>query len=256
MKFDQYAREAGNAVLAAARQAEPPPILGVQARDRRFNLIAASLVVTAVVIAAGVVSFWPNTPDIPLAVAQSTTTTASPSSTEPQETSTTLTTTTTVDTSARDAELQRVIEITAGAHLVDRFVEFAKNPNAETFSSLPLADSVALGLGPQVVRSVEAEQLQDPETWILDVEEFRAYTGPFSSLSLLGSLDHYTVEVGEHPHCVGPPQPPPDGLEDYKRISVQPLEESMDSCLTWLTVDLFVNPSGQVEAITMDLWEP
>jgi len=171
------------------------------------------------------------------------TTTPAPSTTEPQETATTSTTTT-------------VQPSRSALSLVDAFVEFAKNPTAKTFSSLPLADSVALGLGPQIVRSVDGGNLQDPEAWVIDIVEFRAHTGPFSSLDLLQSLDDYTVQVGEHTHCAGPPQPAPDGLEDFTRISVQPPAESIDSCLGWTTVDFFIDPSSEVEAITMDVWEP
>ena len=140
--------------------------------------------------------------------------------------------------------------------LVDAFVEFANNPDAETFSGLALADSVALGLGPQIIQSVDGAMLHDPEAWVIEIEEFRAYTGPFSSFDVLRSLDEYTVQIGEHPHCAGPPQPPPNGLDNLRRVSVQPLGDSIDSCLGWTTVDLFVDPSGQVEAVTMDLWEP
>jgi len=169
------------------------------------------------------------------------------STTEPQPTSTTSTTTTTSTTAQPTG---------SDISLVGVFVDFAKSPSPETFSSLPLADSVALGLGPQIISSVEETHLQDREAWVIDVVEFRAYTGPFSALDLLDSLDQYTVQVGEHAHCAGPPQPPPDGLEKYRRVSVQPSDDSIDSCIAWTTVDFFVGPSGLVEAITMDLWEP
>jgi hypothetical protein len=140
--------------------------------------------------------------------------------------------------------------------LVEAFVEFARQPGAETYARLPLSDPVRLGLGPQIIRTVDSESLDDPEEWVLEVPVFRAYTGPFSPLVQLQALDEYAVEVGEHAHCAGPAQPPPRGLEDLRRISVQHLGESMDTCLDWTTVDFFVNPSGQVEAVTMDLWEP
>ncbi len=140
--------------------------------------------------------------------------------------------------------------------LVAYLVEFAKNPSEESFAHLPLAGSVDLGLGPQLVRSVDAQELRDPQGWVLEVEFFRAYTGPFSPLEVLGALDDYTVQIGEHDHCAGPPKAPPDGLEELRRVSVQPSSESIDSCLTWATVDVFVNPSGRIKAITMDLWEP
>lgn len=170
-----------------------------------------------------------------------------PPSTEPQETSTT-STTEPAATSVQPAE--------SDLFLVDAFVGFAKDPGTQTFSGLPLADSVSLGLGPQIVRSVAGESLKDPGAWAIDVAEYRAYTGPFSPLELLRSFDDYIVQVGEHSHCAGPPQPPPNGLDDHRRVSVQPPAESIDSCLMWATVDFFVGQSGQVEAITMDLWEP
>lgn len=52
------------------------------------------------------------------------------------------------------------------------------------------------------------------------------------------------------------PQPPPSGLQDLRRVSVQPPEQSIESCLEWSTVDFFVDEDGLVVAITVDLWEP
>lgn len=49
--------------------------------------------------------------------------------------------------------------------------------------------------------------------------------------------------------------PAPEGYADLRRVSIQPSEESTDSCLSWFTVDLFVN-RGQVVAVTLDLYEP
>jgi hypothetical protein len=140
--------------------------------------------------------------------------------------------------------------------LVAAFVEFAKNDTDETFSQLPLADSVDLGLGPQIALAVEVDDLRSPSAWVMDVEQFRAYVGPFSALELLELAVDYAVRVGPHPHCAAPPQPSPVGLEDHTRISIQPSDDSIDSCLDWWTVDFFVSPSGTVDAITMDLWEP
>lgn len=140
--------------------------------------------------------------------------------------------------------------------VVDAFLQFAQESDSVTFSRLPLADSVSLGLGPQIINSVEAESLLDAEAWILDVEVFRAHTGPFSALELLRTLEGHSVQVGEHPHCAGPPQPPPSGLADLRRVSIQPPAKSIDTCLDWMTVDFFVDESGQVRAITMDVWEP
>ena len=54
----------------------------------------------------------------------------------------------------------------------------------------------------------------------------------------------------------GQPVPPPGGYEEFDRISVQPRLGPQDSCLMWQTVDFFLLPSGDVAAITLDLWEP
>jgi hypothetical protein len=181
---------------------------------------------------------------------------SSPDTTMAAETSSTLATTTTIEPSEGDLEEDRAVEMAAASALVATFIEFANGPTSQRFSNLPLASSVSLGLGPQIIRPVDSESLQDTEAWVVDVAEFRAHTGPFSPLAQLQSLDAYTVEIGEHPHCAGPPQPPPSGFENLQRVSVQPLSNSIENCLDWTTVDFYVNQSGQVEAITMDLWEP
>ncbi|HZD22414.1 MAG TPA: hypothetical protein VE569_03295, partial [Acidimicrobiia bacterium] len=112
---------------------------------------------------------------------------------------------------------------------MDAFVEFAQTGTDETFSQLPLADSVDLGLGPQIVSTVGSDDLRRADGWVIDVGAFRAYVGPFSALTLLEQADDYVVRVGPHPHCGGPTQPPPDGLEDHTRISIQPSDDSIDS---------------------------
>lgn len=140
--------------------------------------------------------------------------------------------------------------------LVDSFVIFSKNPTDDNFEKLPLADSVDLGLGPSIVKTVEAEQLRQPEAWKLDVELFRAYVGPFSAFDMLSGLADYESTAGEHPHCASPPVPPPDGHASHERISVQPQLGPQDSCLMWATVDFFLEPSGEVVAITLDMYEP
>lgn len=177
------------------------------------------------------------------AAVASTTTTVEPPSTSTSSTVTVpSSTTTTLAPSATDIAL------------VDAFIEFAKSPADGTFADLSTADLVTLGLGTQTLRPVGADELRQPEAWVFGVEVFRAYTGPFSALTLLESLGDHLVQVGEHPHCAGPPQPAPLGFENHKRLSVQPT--GIDSCLNWFTVDFFVGPDDEVEAVTLDLWEP
>ena len=164
----------------------------------------------------------------------------------PFTTTSSSTTTTTTTPVATDADLS----------LVEAFVDFAKHVDDETFSWLPLADSVMLGLGPETMNTFLSSDLRNSEAWVLELEAFRAYVGPFSALELLDRLDDYQVNIGPHPHCVPPSQPAPIGLEDHRRVSVQPKIESIDSCLQWFTVNLFVATTGLIEAITLDLWEP
>jgi hypothetical protein len=144
----------------------------------------------------------------------------------------------------------------AAERLVDAFIQYAARPSAETFAELPLNDTVALGLGPEILTTVNGSALQDSATWELDLEYFRGATGPFSILEGLERVGDYQVTVGPHDHCASPPMPAPAGYEDLEQVSVQPADGSIDSCLLWSTVDLFVTADGDVAAITLDFWEP
>lgn len=146
--------------------------------------------------------------------------------------------------------------VTDAETLIEAFVQFARDPSDDTFGELPLADTVDLGLGPTIIKTIENTELRQPEEWQLDLDLFRASTGPFSAFDSLSRLDGYATTVGEHPHCASPPVPPPDGYEGLDRISVQPRLGPQDSCLMWSTVDFFLLPAGDVAAITLDMWEP
>lgn len=50
--------------------------------------------------------------------------------------------------------------------------------------------------------------------------------------------------------------PSPKGFEGHQRVSIQPAETTIDSCLSWFSVDLFVNGDGRIAAVTLDIWEP
>jgi hypothetical protein len=145
---------------------------------------------------------------------------------------------------------------TAAETLVDAFVRFALDPTDVTFADLPLADTVDLGLGPTIMKAVPARDLRQKQAWVLEADYFRAYSGPFSVFDALRLFDVYDVTTGEHAHCASPPVPPPEQFEDMERISVQPRLGLHSSCLMWRTVDFFVLPTGEVAAITLDIWEP
>lgn len=104
--------------------------------------------------------------------------------------------------------------------------------------------------------------------WTISPDDFRGYVGTFSPLSVvrehvegvhaesLRRSGELHVSVGEHRRCVAPPEPVPDPLKSLRQVSVQPTEESITTCLVWFSVDLFVNPDGDIEAVTLDLFEP
>jgi len=131
---------------------------------------------------------------------------------------------------------------------------FATVPDTANFAALPLADEVSLGLGPELVRTVDAADLADSSAWVMDIDLFRARSGTASALELLAEERPRRVVTGDHLHCASPPVAAPVGLEELTRISTQPTDAT--SCLEWFSVDLFVNEAGEIVAVTLDLWEP
>lgn len=138
--------------------------------------------------------------------------------------------------------------------LTSALVELARDPSPSTVDAVPFSPTVQLGLADELLRDAARDELDDPGSWVLDPEVFRAFTGPFSPLELLAQDRPTQTLVGPHPHCASPPVPAPPGFEDHRRVSVQPIDGT--SCLEWWTVDLFVRADGTLEAVTMDLYEP
>ncbi len=134
--------------------------------------------------------------------------------------------------------------------LTEAFWGFATT--GDGFEQIPFAGEVALGLGDRIYRTVPADALTKPEAWVIDEEEFRAYSGPFTALGL--DAQRYATTVGAHPRCAGPPVPAPEGLTDLRRVSMQTAEAT--SCLEWWTIDFFVDQNGEVVAVTLDLYGP
>ena len=131
---------------------------------------------------------------------------------------------------------------------------FATAPGTANFAAVPFADEVALGLGPDLIRSTDPRDLADPAAWVMDVDLFRARAGTASALDLLAEERPRRVVTGDHLHCASPPVAAPIGLEGLTRISTQPTDAT--SCLEWFSVDVFVNEAGEIVAITLDLYEP
>jgi hypothetical protein len=144
---------------------------------------------------------------------------------------------------------------TDGDGVLNGLVAFAREPSDETWASVPFADRVQLGLGDRLLKTRSAQALRDPAAWMLDVKLFRAGVGPFSSLEVLarneGSLEY---REGSYRRCASPSRPPPRPVSGLRRLSIQPRE--WVSCLQWFAVDVFVDESGDIRAVTLDLWEP
>lgn len=140
--------------------------------------------------------------------------------------------------------------------VVKALIKFAEAQDEETMAKVPVArKGLWLGLADRLIVRRSAEELADAKVWRLRATEgFRAYIGPFSALDLLAAPGPTVVSLGSHPHCASPPMPPPAKVADLRRVSVQP--EDTESCLQWFTVDLFLNASGKIAALTLDLWEP
>ncbi|KRA38206.1 MULTISPECIES: hypothetical protein [unclassified Nocardioides] len=147
--------------------------------------------------------------------------------------------------------------------LLEALVTLATAPSAEAASALPFAAQVRLGLGPDLVATRPRDRLASFGGWDVDLEAFRGHVGPFNALGRLAahadgddSLTRFTTTIGEHPHCASPPAPAPAGLADHRHISLQPTDDSIDGCLEWFTVDLFLDDSGTIDTVTFDIWEP
>lgn len=162
-------------------------------------------------------------------------------------------------------------EVTAGdgatpadVELVAWLLAFAADPSAASAElGRFAADGVRLGLADVVSDPVPIVELGDRARWALDAEAFRGYAGPFSALETLAQwrtnaggppVEELVVAVGEHPHCASGPVPPPNEVEDLRRVSIQPV--GIDSCIQWWTVDLFVTDDGRIAAVTLDRFEP
>ncbi len=121
---------------------------------------------------------------------------------------------------------------------------------------LRFADEVALAAGPSVVALVPGAALAaDPDAWTIDFGGFGARVGPLDALDLLAAADT-VVGTGPHPHCAGPPAPIPVELAGRPRVWLQAAPGTDDSCLDWFAVDVFLDDTGAVAGVVLDVWEP
>jgi hypothetical protein len=148
--------------------------------------------------------------------------------------------------------------------MLEALVLFARTGEAHHLARVPLsADGVWLGLADQLTVQLSPDELVQPDAWRIEAEAFRGFVGPFSPLDQLAAwgpqsdrpfVREASVTVGPHSHCASPPVPAPQDVAGLRRLSIQPIGEV--ACLAWWTVDFFVEPNGDIVAITLDRYEP
>lgn len=158
---------------------------------------------------------------------------------------------------ARDSGRQSTEEMTPARAetLVRQLREFAEQPSESAARQLPFAPTVRLGVGDTLLKQLDAKTLIDPAAWSVPTAQGYEWLAEpsLNALELLVDDRPYTSELGPHPHCASPPRPAPPAVNAHHRVSTQPA--AADSCLSWYTVDLFLR-AGEIEAVTLDLWEP
>lgn len=166
-------------------------------------------------------------------------------------------------------DLQQVGDVRGSDLALARaFAAFAVRTEADTLSALPLApDGVQVGLGLTLRRTPVAD-LAQAATWSSTANGFAGRTGRINTLNVL--RDHLLRDLidsgpnagklqvveGETQRCAGPPLAAPAGLVGLRHLSLQPAAGSIEACLDWFSVDLYLDESGRVTAVRLDLVEP
>lgn len=151
--------------------------------------------------------------------------------------------------------------------LVRRFAQLAVRPDPRYRDAVPFAHRVEIGLGADL-RIFPADSLDEASSWTLDAGGFAGRTGPVNVLDpprdhLLARLapelptkPDLRVSVGDRARCAGPALAVPKRLASLRHVTIEPEPSTIASCLDWFAIDLFVDSSGHVVAVSLDLWEP
>lgn len=152
------------------------------------------------------------------------------------------------------SQQQTAVPTTAQRDLGFLMADFASGGEG-VYAELPLANDVLVALGSQVVARRQRSELFRRSAWTVNSEDFAGRVGPVNVLDMVPSPSE--VVVGPHSRCAGPEAvPSPPELVPYRRIGILPLEGSIDSCLEWSAVDIFVDDDGVIQGIALHLEEP
>lgn len=118
----------------------------------------------------------------------------------------------------------------------------------------PHPDGIDLLIGDELVRSATPADLRDADAWVLPVEEYAGFAGPFDVLEPLGRPGPLAVSLGAQPHCAGPSRPTPPAYSGFVRVALEPAE--YDSCIQWFVVNLYLDDADRLRAVQLDLFGP
>jgi hypothetical protein len=123
-----------------------------------------------------------------------------------------------------------------------------------SFDDLPVADEVLLALGSQVYARKTATELADRGAWSINAPFYADLAGPFNLLIQAPAPARFAL--GPHDRCASPvPLPAPPELARYRRISIQPADDTIESCTGWWSIELFVD-GGEIVGVAGDAFGP
>lgn len=123
-----------------------------------------------------------------------------------------------------------------------------------SFDDLPVAEQVLLALGSQVYARKAAMELADRRAWSINAPFYADLAGPFNLLIQTPAPARFNV--GPHDRCASSvPLPAPPELARYRRISIQPAEDTIESCIDWWSMELFVD-DGEIVGVAGDAFGP
>lgn len=143
-------------------------------------------------------------------------------------------------------------------------VEFAADPRSTTFARLPLAPQVALGLGNEIHRRVDAKALGEPSAWVVPTPGSAALHWSWSLSALrplraglngqdIGSDPAYRVTSGPDRGCITRTGPP-DDLRGLRQLNIEPAKTR--SCVEWYVVRVYLDANDNISAVLVDIFEP
>ncbi len=118
---------------------------------------------------------------------------------------------------------------------------------------VPFADIVKITAGLLDGETVSRSQLSDRDSWDVAPAGFRAFDGPINILDDI-RIGGVKITAGPIRSCASPPLDWPDELDSLPQVNIQPV--GVDSCLWWFAVVLWLDDSGMITNVALDIWEP